>query len=285
MAWLICLTCSCLTFVFCVNTLVRSPLKIMSAPIKIALGNCLYGININDGPLYFKSPIGNNSNDIYTENIVGSEILGSILYTFWTADSPQEDIVKTRINDRHLESNLREKWNESGSIWSSFSVFPLSSETKTSYRSSCVVKFNNEGKENTKQYTRDVIDFAKSFGIPSIWKLVPTAGKLGYTVDVISCESQSCEIIDQFEILPVKYSAYHPLFDFEHSIFKSFDETRSILELADSHLELPEIKNLKDLAEEYSKKTLATRDASLHPFIVVEGLDGVGKFYFKYKLN
>ncbi len=254
----------------------------MSSPTKMALGNCLYGININEGPLYFKSPVGNNLNDIYKENIVGSEILGSILYTLWTADSPQEDIVKTRINDRHLESNLRAKWNESGSIWSSF-VFPLSSETKTSYRSSCVVKFNNEGKENTQQYTSDVIDFAKSSRMLSIWKLVPTAGKLGYTVDVISCESQSCEKnerIDQFEILPVKYSAYHPLFDFGHSIFKSFDETRSILDLADFHLKLPEIKKLKHLAETFTNKNFATRDAYPNPFIVVEGLDGVGKFYF-----
>ena len=248
---------------------------------RIILRNCLYGININEGPLYFESPvIKDKFNFTCDESIAGLEILNNILYNLCSAVSPQEDIVNARINDRHLESNLRAKWNESGSIWSSF-VFPLSSETKTSYRSSCVVKFNNEDKENTQQYTRDVIDFAKSFGIPSIWKLVPTAGKLGYTVDVISCESQlRNERIDQFEILPVKYSAYHPLFDFGHSIFKSFDETRSILDLADFHLKLPEIKKLKHLAETFTNKNFATRDAYPNPFIVVEGLDGVGKFNF-----
>ena len=231
--------------------------------------------------MYFESPvIKDKFNFTCDESIAGLEILNNILYNLCSAVSPQEDIVNARINDRHLESNLRAKWSESGSIWSSF-VFPLSSETKTSYRSSFVVKFNSEDKENTQQYTRDVIDFAKSFGILSIWKLVPTAGKLGYTVDVISCESQlRNERIDQFEILPVKYSAHHPLFDFGHSIFKSFDETQSILELADFHLKLPEVKKLKHLAETYTNKTFTTRDAYPNPFIVVEGLDGVGKFNF-----
>ena len=39
---------------------------------------------------------------------------------------------------------------------------------------------------------------------------------------------------------------------------------------------IPEIKELKNLAEEYSKKA-----AYPNPFIVVEGLDGVGKFHLQ----
>ena len=53
-------------------------------------------------------------------------------------------------------------------------------------QSNCVViKINNEDNENThQQYTRDVIDFVKSFGIPCILKLVPSVNKPAYTVDV-----------------------------------------------------------------------------------------------------
>jgi hypothetical protein len=246
--------------------------------------NCLFGINVNEGPLYFASPeIKEKFNLVtYDENIPGSEIVNSILYNLCNVFPPQEDIVKVRINDRSLESGLREKWNESGSIWSSF-LLTMKSETERSYQSSFVVKINNEDNENTQQYTRDIIDFAKSFGIPCILKLVPRETNPGYMVDIISCESQSPEI-DRFEILQVNYSGYHPLFNFGHSIFKSFDETRNILDLADRHLTLPEIKKLKHLAEEYSKKTSPTKAAYPNPFIVVEGLDGVGKFILQVRI-
>ena len=244
---------------------------------RTALRNCLYGINLNEGPLYFASNVLKDklnfveiAND---ESIPALQVLNSTLYNLWSC-SPNDDIVKARINDRRLESGLRAKWNESGSIWSSFML----TSAGNSYRSSCVVRFKNENKENTLQYTRDIVDFAKSFGIPSIWKLVPKAGKMGYTVDVISCESLNyCNGIDRFEVLQVKYPSYHPSLDFRLSIFKSFDETRHVFELADSHLTLPEIKKFQHLAEGYSSKSFPTEGAYPNPFIVIEGLDGVGK--------
>ena len=66
----------------------------------------------------------------------------------------QEDIVKTRINDRSLERSLRAKFNQSSSIWSSFLVV---NNTETFYRSSCVLEFNNEDKDNTQQCTSDIM--------------------------------------------------------------------------------------------------------------------------------
>ena len=242
---------------------------------RLILRKCLYGINVNEGPLFFASPvIKDKFNDVTHEIIQGSEILNGILYHVCNVAASQEDIVKTRINDRSLERSLRAKFNQSSSIWSSFFVV---NNTETFYRSSCVLEFNNEDDDNTQQCRSDIIDFARSSGIPFISKLVPTVGKLGYTVSVISCESESCEKIDQFEILPVKYIGHHPSFDFRHSIFKSFEETRSILDLADCHLNKPEIKKLKRIADACSRKTSQIKDAYPNPFIVVEGLDGVGK--------
>lgn len=244
---------------------------------RIVLKNCLYGINVNEGPLFFASAVTtgkNNFNYVTHENIQDSEILNCILYHLCNVASPQEDIVKTRINDRKLEQGLRAKLNQSASIWSSFL---LVKNSETLYRSSWVVKFKNEDEGNTQQFTGDIIDFARSFEIPFISKLVPTVGKLGYTVNVIPCASQSWEKIDPFEILPVKYCAHHPSFDFGHSIFKSFEETRSMLDLADCHLTIPEIKKLKRIADVCSRKAPQMKDVYPNPFIVVEGLDAVGK--------
>ena len=236
----------------------------------LMLKNCLYGINVNEGPLFFASPV--IKNDKFDDVTQHSEILDGILYHVCSVAASQEDIVKTRINDGLLERKLKEKFGESISIWPSFLVVY---NTETVYRSSCVVKFNNEDDDNTKQCTSDITDFARSSGIPFVSKFVPTVGKLGYTVSVISCESESCEEIDQFEILPVKYIGHHPSFDFRHSIFKSFEETRSILDLADCHLNKPEIKELKGIAN--ASKISPIKDDYPNPFIVVEGLDGVGK--------
>ena len=141
----------------------------------------------------------------------------------------------------------------------------MKTSTENFYRSSYVVMFNNENKENTLEHTRDITDFAKSFGIPSIWKLVPIAGKIGYTIHVISCESLNCERIDRFEVFQVKYPSYHPSLDFRHSIFKSFNEIQSILELADSHLTVPEIEKLQHLAEAYSNKLFLPKKPFLLP--------------------
>ena len=247
---------------------------------RIVLKNCLYGINVNEGPLFFASAVTkDNFNYVAHENIVNiqsSEILNSILYHLCNVVSPEEDIVKARINDRTLELGLRGKLNQSVSIWSSFL---LVKNSETLYRSSYVVKFKNEHEDNTQQCTSAIIDFARSFGIPFISKLVPTVGKLGYTVNVLQGASQSCEKIEPFEILPVKYFSHHPSFDFGHSIFKSFGETRSMLDLADCHLTIPEIKKLKSIADTYSRKALQIKDAYPNPFIVVEGLDGVGKSF------
>ena len=63
-----------------------------------------------------------------------------------------------------------------------------------------------------------------------------------------------------------------------HSVFKSFDETLSLLKQEDLRLELPAIKKLIYFAEAYSNKTFPIEDAYPNPFIVVEGLDGVGKY-------
>ena len=236
--------------------------------------NCLYGININEGPLFFASTVIKDKFDDVTQEIKQRlEILNGILYHVCSVADSQEDIVKTRINDGLLESKLKEKFDQSSSIWSSFLVV---NNTKTFYRSSCVVKFNNEDDDNTQQCTNIITDFARSSGIPLfISKFVPTVGKLGYTVRVISCESESCEEIDPFEILPVKYIGHHPLFEYGHSIFKSFKETQNILNLADRHLNKPEINELKDIAN--ARKISRIIDPYPNPFIVVEGLDGVGK--------
>ena len=248
---------------------------------RTALRNFLYGINLNEGPLYFASNVSKEKLNLVAiannDRIPGLQVSDSTLYNIWSFP-PKDDIVKARINDRRLESSLRARWNKSGSIWSSFMLTKTS--TENSYRSSYVVRFKNENKENTQQHTRDIIDFAKSFGIPSIWKLVPNATKMGYTVHVISCKSLNCTGIDRFEVLQVKYPSYHPSLDYTPSIFKSFDETRYVFELADSHLTLPEIKKLQHLAEAYSNKTFPTEGAYPNPFIVIEGLDGVGKFKF-----
>ena len=240
------------------------------------LKNCLYGINVNEGPLLFASSVIKEKFNYVTHEIIqGSEILDGILYHVCNVAASQEDIVKARINDRSLELELREQFNQNSSIWSSFLV--VNNTERRFYRGSCVVKFNNEDGGNTQQCTSDIIGFARSSEseIPFISKLVPTVGKLGYTVSVISCESESCEKIDQFEILPVKYIGHHPLFDFGHSIFKSLEETQSILGLADCHLNMPETEKLKSKADACSRKTFQFKDA--YPFIVVEGLDGVGK--------
>jgi hypothetical protein len=246
---------------------------------RTALRHCLYGVNLNEGPLYFASHVFKDKFDLTADNksIYDSQALNGTLYNL-SSFSPQENVVKARIKDQRLASCLQAKWNGTGSIWSSFVLVKTSKEN--SYRSSYVVKFTNEDKETTQQHTQDIIDFARSFGIPTIWKLVPLVGKMGYMVHVIPCESQNCEGIDHFEVVPVKYSSYHPSLDFRHSIFKSFDETRYLLELADRHLTPPEIKKLRQLSDTYSNKTFPTKEAYPNPFIVVEGLDGVGKFNF-----
>ena len=241
--------------------------------------NCLYGININDGIVCFASP------SVVRDNLLNSapikenipELLNSILNNVCNVIPQQEDIVKGRINDRHIESTLKAKWSSSGCTWSSF-LLAANSDTETSYYSSFVIKFDNEAKQNMEKYTQDVTDVAKSLGIPSISKLVPSECGLGYTVDIISCESKPRERIDQFDVLPVKYSGYHPSFDFGHSIYKSIDEMRRIIDLANLHLTLPEMKKLSHLFEEYSNRNFSPVKAYPNPFIVVEGLDGVGKF-------
>ena len=250
---------------------------------RLILKNCLYGINVNEGPLLFASPvIMDKFNEVTHEMIQGSEILDGILYHVCNVAASQEDIVKTRINDRSLELKLGEKFNQNSSIWSSF--FVVNNTERTFYRSSCVVKFNNEDDGNTQQYTSAIIEFARSSEIPLfISKLVPTVDKLGYTVSVFSCESY--EETDQFEILAVQYLGHGPLFDFRHSIFKSFGETRDILDLADNHLNKPEIKKLKRIADACSRKTFQFKDDNPYPFIVVEGLDGVGKSVQQRNIN
>ena len=150
---------------------------------RIVLKNCLYGININEGPLFFASAVTkDNVNYVAHENIVniqGSEILNSILYHLCNVVSPEEDIVKAKIDDRTLELGLRAKPNQSVSIWSSFLLVKNSETLYDLYRSSYVVKFKNEHEDNTQQCTSAIIDFARSFRIPFISKLVPTVGKLG----------------------------------------------------------------------------------------------------------
>ena len=240
------------------------------------LRNCLYGINVNEGPLYLASPIIREKlqSVLIQDNTAGLAILNGILYTIGHVISPQEDIVKTRLNDRRLERGVKEKWNGSASFWSGFL---LTGDSEKSYHSSSVVMFQNEDEENTHEYTRSVIDFAKTFGVSTISKLVPTAGKW-YTVDVLSCESKSYDKVDQFELMPVNYMGYHPSFDFSPSIYKSFEEMEEVLNLADRHLTLPEAKKLIRLTKTYSNKSFTSKDDYPYPFIVVEGLDGVGKF-------
>ena len=53
---------------------------------------------------------------------------------------------------------------------------------------------------------------------------------------------------------------------------------RRIIDLANLHLTLPEMKKLSHLFEEYSNRNFSPVRAYPNPFIVVEGLDGVGKF-------
>ena len=250
------------------------------------LRNCLYGININEGPLYFASSTIKEKFNlvIHDENIPDSSgLLNSILYHVCNSVSQQEDIVKARISARNLESRIREKWNETACICSCF-LFNITDTdlTKKLYQSGSVLKFNNENEENTQQYTRDIVNLSKSFGIPTISKLIPTIGKPGYMVNVISCASQNCgDIIDHFEVLPVRYSGHHPLFDFRHSIFKSFEETQNVLNIADHHLTVPEINVLKRVAKTYTaNKTFSAKNGHQNPFIVVEGLDAVGKFSY-----
>jgi hypothetical protein len=69
-----------------------------------------------------------------------------------------------------------------------------------------------------------------------------------------------------------------PSFNCGDPVCKSFDDIPKIF---DPHLAIPKIKELKNLAEEYSKKTSPTKAAYPNPFIVVEGLDGVGKFHLQ----
>ena len=48
---------------------------------RLILRKCLYGINVNEGPLFFASPvIKDKFNDVTHEIIQGSEILNGILY-------------------------------------------------------------------------------------------------------------------------------------------------------------------------------------------------------------
>ena len=255
---------------------------------RIILRNCLYGININEGPLYFASSTIKEKLNlvIHDENIPDSSgILNSILYHICNSVSPQEDIVKASMNDENLESCIREKCNETACIWSCFLFNITDLDTKKLYRSGSVLKFDIENEENTQQYTRDIVNLSKSFGIPTISKLIPASGKPGYVVNVISCASQNCgEIIDHFDVLPVRYSGHHPLFHFSHSTFKSFAVTQNVLDIADRHLIVPEINKLRGLAKTYKNHTFPTKaDNNPKPFIVVEGLDAVGKF--KYKLS
>ncbi len=66
------------------------------------------------------------------------------------------------------------------------------------------------------------------------------------------------------------------------SVFKRFDEVLSELRSKDLPLKPPatdkEKEELVQIAEEYSNKTFTKEDAYPNPFIVVEGLDGVGKY-------
>ena len=257
--------------------------------ISIIPRNCLFGINLNERVLYLASPVARDEftleycNDETHENLkqnllADSEIFKNILYKLCDWVDPLEDIIKARINDRKLEKCLKEKYGESGHVWTSF-LLAKNSETIKSYRSCFVVKFTREDKNNTQQYTKEIIGFARSFGMPTVLKFVPTVGKPGYTVDVISCESSvDSERIDQFVVLPVKYPGHHPSFEFGHSVFKSFEETRNILKLAERHLTLTELTKLQYLSETYVNKNFPLRDSYPNPFIVVEGLDGVGKF-------
>ncbi|XP_028393221.1 UMP-CMP kinase 2, mitochondrial-like [Dendronephthya gigantea] len=253
--------------------------------VNIILRNCLYGINLNERVLYLASPVTRNqfsleySNEETHENVKQNMLADNILYKLCDWVDPEEDIIKARINDRNLETCLKEKWGMSGHIWSSFLLVKNSKAVK-SYRSCFVVTFNDEDKTNTQQYTKEIIGFAKTFGMPTVLKFEPTVGKpgAGYTVDVISCESPAAlEKIDQFVVFPVKYPGHHPSFDFGHSVFKSFEETRNTLKLAEGNSSLTDMQKLQHLAETYVNKNFPPTDAYPNPFIVVEGLDGVGK--------
>ncbi|XP_046847252.1 UMP-CMP kinase 2, mitochondrial-like isoform X2 [Xenia sp. Carnegie-2017] len=240
--------------------------------VQIALRNFLHGVNINDGPLYLASPSLTGKFCSFAFN--GTRIpdyLNNILYTICNVFGSEDNVVISRIKEEHLERSLQGKW----SVNSILNGFLLAADPITTkpFRSNFLVQFNDEVEDNTK----NVIEFAKEYGIPFISKLVPNSTKTSYSVDVISCMSE--EIIDQFQLLPVKYDGYHPALEFGHSVFKSFVEVQKTLEIASQSLSLPEVKILKDLSKEHSNDIFAIAEPStyLNPFIVVEGLDGVGK--------
>ena len=93
---------------------------------------------------------------------------------------------------------------------------------------------------------------------------------------------------DHFSISAMKYPHHHPSFDFQVSVYKSLDEIQNILETALKHVPNQEIQQLQQLAMQLQlviDKDQSTTEKYPYPFIVVEGLDAVGKYETLKKLN
>lgn len=231
----------------------------------------LFGIDVDKGPNYFvsceaKSKLKLDGNGSFSLPEFGN----GVFYNVSNSSKPQQDLVKSRITNNLLREHLMTLSCEE--IWSSFQLCTQ----RGSFQSGFTVKFEDNGNsENLEEYTKNVINIARTFGLTSIAKLMPN--DQGFFIDVISCETK--DKVDQFEICSVQYSGCHPSFNHGHSIYKSFKEVQNVLDLASKHEPHPEIQKLKNLAKSkiYKKKLSVTSEQRPYPFIVIEGLDAVGK--------
>ena len=233
----------------------------------------LFEIDVDQGPLYFASAtvkhnLNLQANDF--DSVSASEFFSGILYYVSNTIFPAQDLVQSRIMNASLKEHL--KTLSCDNIWSSFSLLT----EKKSFQQGFTLKFKRDSLESLDKYTKNVVKVAKTLGSTSISKLVPYNDQ-GFLVDVISCETE--DRLDHFELLTVKYSSYRPSFDYDSSVFHSFEEIQNVLDLANNCTPNPEIENLKYLAKNYTNKpsSPALPEQRPHPFIVVEGLDAVGK--------
>ncbi|XP_028391077.1 UMP-CMP kinase 2, mitochondrial-like [Dendronephthya gigantea] len=249
--------------------------------------NCIFGIDKKEGSLYYATKAAINEKSDYIaidETISGSvELRKRPAYNLCYEISPNDDIIRSRDMDEKMKRCLKGRWNEDIIISSSFLLYENEESKAKNFFPGLVATFSSDDENGSEEATfSEILSTlkAESLEIPySMMKLVLTVdadGDRKHLLRVLKLNDSQLLEADVFEVFPVKYSRHHPLFDFKNSIFKSFNETWEILKLANLHLnsigsKLPEMKELLRVAENYSTNTYR------HPFIVIEGLDGVGK--------